>query len=318
MAAQEPSAARVNELVTDVLAPLVLGGAVLPVRPFGPSLAVRIGGTREVIDADLRSRLDVARVRRARVVAPVDVLPDVSAAELALVAALNDLLQATNHEIGGRFTVSRYGRLLAGVVETCENVAAPDSVMSALARHATFARVLELTRTDTMVSWWTGRASFRGQAPPPRLLAWKSLRRVHVDEQKIALVEMCQGFAGADEARFCDALAVWLTRSPLTDIGTLTRRAPPFAWSSSTLSLISATPGRTLAWRLLARREPALVLSSLERAGAGIPATFERERALASAFAAEVAAGFKALGSSAAKGETGRSLRASAKVPTPG
>lgn len=313
--ATEATGERFHELVTDVLAPLILGGSLVPVRPLGPSLAVRLGQGRSIVDSDLRSRLDVARVRRARLVAPIDVLPEIDADDVALVAALNDLLQATNHEIGGPFTVSRYGRLLDGVVEICRHVPAPDTALCALSRHATFARVFELSRTDTTVSWWTGRASYRGQAPPSRLLAWRGIRRVQVDEQKVGLIEMCQGFAGADEAAFRDALGAWLTRSPLTDIATLTRRAPAFGWSTSTLSLIASTAGRTLAWRLLARRSASEVTAALKRAAAEVPEAFAQERALATSFAAEVGDGFKALSDQRARPEARKpSLAETTKV----
>ena len=57
---------RCDELVQEVLAPLVLGGSVRPVRPFGALLGLRLGVGRRISDGDLASRLDVARVRRAR------------------------------------------------------------------------------------------------------------------------------------------------------------------------------------------------------------------------------------------------------------
>lgn len=290
-----PVAQRADELLQRVLAPLVLGGRLTPVRPFGPSLALRIGQRGPVIDIDLRSRLDVARVRQARRIAPVDTLPELGAAELTLAAGLNDLLQSTNHELAGAFTRGRHGRLLASVAELCEHVPAPRDVEEALARHATFARVLELSRTDTTVSWWTGRASFRGQAPPSRLLTWRKLRRVQVNEQRVALVDMCHGLAAVQDGSFCDTLGLWLTRSPLTDIATATRSSPRFGWSSSTLALISTRAGRTLAWRLLARQTSGAVLTALERAAREVPAGYTAAKALAEGFAAEVAEALQTL-----------------------
>jgi hypothetical protein len=313
--ADDAAGHRFDELVRDVLGPLILGGRVNPVRPFGPALAFRLGEGRSITDSDLRSRLDLARVRRARLIVPVDVLPDISPAEISLAAALNDLLQATNHEIGGRFTRGRYGRLLLGVGDLCEHIPSPETALEAVARHATFARVLELTRTDTTVSWWTGKASFRGQPPPSRLLAWRSLRRVNVDEHRVGLADMCQGFTGADERGFCDTLGLWLTRSPLTDIATLTRRAPPFGWSPSTLSIIAAPPGRTLAFRLLTRGGSATaVAAALTRAAGEIPAAFGREKILAEEFAAEVIAGFKAMEEQRARPEPGSPARQASRT----
>src|SRR5262245_16300704 len=105
--ARDPLAARFDALATQVLAPLILGGKVEPVRPFGP-VALVVGTGRSLNDVDLRSRLDVARVRVARLIAPVDTLPPLSVADFALAAAFNDLLQLTNHELAGPLTRSRY------------------------------------------------------------------------------------------------------------------------------------------------------------------------------------------------------------------
>src|SRR6188474_2867768 len=50
-----------------------------------------------------------------------------------------------------------------------------------MARHALLHNLFHLTRNDTTVSWWTGRARFYGQRPPTRLTSWRSLRRVRED-----------------------------------------------------------------------------------------------------------------------------------------
>lgn len=291
----DASSERFHELVEHVLAPLVLGGPLRPVRPFGARVAFSIGDQRAIADSDLRTKLDVARVRRARLIAPVDALEPIGRLDFALAAGLNDLLQATNHEIGGRLLRGRYGKLLASVVELCRSISGPRSVAEALSRHATFCRVLELVRTDTSVAWWTGSASFRGQKPPSRLLLWPSLRRVTIDERRVALPEMCHGLSGAPEDVFCDALARWLSCSPLTDIGSLTRSSPVFSWSSPSLSLVATAPGRTLAWRLLADKPRASALASLERATKAIPPEAIEARHVAEAFVKEVSEGWKAL-----------------------
>ena len=284
---------RVAQLASSVLGPLVLGGQLEPVRPFGARLALSIGD-HALADLDLRSRIDVARVRRARLVAPVDTLPDLGAAEWALVAALNDLIQVTNHELASRLTRGRHVRLLGNVRELCELVPAPRDVRSALARHATFAAVLDLTRTDTMVRWWTGRATFRGQPPAARLLTWKELRRVHVDKRSVRFGDMCEGLEVVRADEFTDVLGMWLTRSPLTDLATATRKKPVFGWSASTLSLIATVPGRTLAWRVLTRQPTALVAPMLDRATREIGDSFGAAKRLAEGFEREVAEGLKA------------------------
>jgi hypothetical protein len=288
--------ARCEELAHEVLAPLVLGGPVRPVRPFGGPLALRVGvGGRRVVDADLSTRLDVARVRRARLIAPTDALPDLDEGDWAVLAALNDLLQVTNHHLGGPLTRSRYGRLLANLRWLCERIPAPRDVIGALSRHATFARALDLSRTDSAVSWWTGSARFRGEPPPARLLAWREIRRVQVDARRIPLAEMPVGIKGVPLDDFADVLALWLTRSPLTDLATATRKGPLFAWSASTLSLVATGPGRLVAFRALAAEPRDAVVTALTRAARQVPPAYEAARALAEGFAALVARSFEDL-----------------------
>ena len=295
MTEPEAIAERLSELQANVLAPLVLGGPLRPVRPFGVRLALLLGGGVPAIDRDLGSRIDLVRVRVARLIAPIDVLPELAVAEWALLAALNDLLQLTNHELAGVLTRSRYPRLLASVRDLCELVPAPSDVGAALSRHATFARVLDCFRTDALVTWWTGRASFRGQRPPARLLRWRQLRSVEIDTRRVGLADMGHGTPGLAAPDFADALSLWMTRSPLTDLATAARKDPPFAWSASTLAVVATPPGRTLAYRVLLRQPHDLAVAALARAAREIPPRFGQARALAESFASEVAAGIKLL-----------------------
>lgn len=291
---------RCEELVHHVLAPLVLGGPVRPVRPFGGPLSLRLGVERSILDLDLRSQLDVARVRRARLLAPVDTLPALDAGDFAMLAALNDLLQLTNHHLGGPLTRGRYARLVANLCWLCARIPPPRDIQGALSRHATFGRALEVARTDSTVTWWTGSARFRGEVPPRRLLAWRDIRRVQVDARRVALSEMSLGVQGLSEIEFADVLSLWLTRSPLTDLATATRKAPVFGWSASTLALIATGPGRSLAFRACCRQPSDEAVAVLERASESVSPGFEEARSLAESFTAELKAGRKALGEATA------------------
>jgi hypothetical protein len=288
-------AERCEELAHELLAPLVLGGAAHPVRPFGGPLALRLGIGRRIVDGDLATRLDVARVRRARLLAPVDTLPELDEGDWAVLAALNDLLQLTNHNLAGPLTRGRYARIVANLRWVCDRIAAPRDVLGALSRHATFARALELARTDSAVSWWTGSARFRGERPPARLLAWREVRRVRVDEKRVLLADMPLGVTGLTPSEFTDVLAQWLTRTPLTDVATATRPSPNFAWSASTLALVATGAGRMLAFRALAGETPEAVDAALTRAANQIPPGFEDARSIAGRFQARVASGFREL-----------------------
>jgi hypothetical protein len=284
---------RCEELAHAVLAPLVLGGHLVPVRPFGGPVALRCGVDRRLADADLAARIDVARVRRARLLAPVDTLPPLDEASFALLAGLNDILQLGNHRLTSPLTRGRYARLAANLRWLCDRVPAPRDVEGALARHATFARALELARVDSKVSWWTGSASFRGEEPPARLLAWREIRRVQVDARRVPLADMVAGVPGISPDDYSEVLGLWLTRTPLTDLATATRSGPPFAWSASTLSLVATAPGRALAFRALAR-QGGDASAVLRRAVAAIPAGLEEARRLGEGFAAEVGEGMAA------------------------
>ena len=287
---------RFDDLVTRVVAPLVLGGRIEPVRPIGPRLGLALGENRTIADSDLRSRLDVARVRVARLVAPVDTVSDLTPEDFALAAAFNDLLQVSNRDLSGPFTRSRHAQLLQSAVALANAVPAPRTISEALSRHTVFARALEVARTDTTVSWWTGSASYRGQPAPTRLMRWRDLRRVREDTRSVPLVEMTSDVAVLAEGAWLDALAVWLSRSPLTDLATAARRAPVFRWSDATLSLIASVPGRTLAFRALTRQRAADATGALERATAALPPDAQQAQAVSKGFLQELSAGFAAFG----------------------
>ena len=148
-------------------------------------------------------------------------------------------------------------------------------------------------RKDSSVSWWTGKASFRGEAPPIRLLRWREIRRVNVEESRVGVAEMCIGIDAVTTEAFLDALALWLSRTPLTDLATATRREPVFGFTASSLSLIASSHGRALATRVLSREPPDLAAAALKRAASAIPVESADARALAESFAEEVREGSK-------------------------
>lgn len=285
---------RREELAHHVLGPLVLGGPLLPVRPVGARLGIRLGTEPHIADSDLKDRIETARLRRARLFAPVDVLPGFDASDWAMIVALNDLVQATNHHLGGPLTRSRYARLFGNVGWLCDRIPLPRTIEEVIARHATFAKVFDIVRIDSRVSWWTGRASFRGSPPPSRLLALPKLRQVRVEETRVPLAEMPVGCAGARPEEHAVLLTRWIHRTPLTDLACASRRWPVFAWSQPTLALVAIPPGRALAFRALIRAPSSVVLAALERATAAISPAYDEARRLAKCFTDEARAGFEA------------------------
>src|SRR5690242_13908903 len=79
-----------------------------------------------------------------------------------------------------------------------------------MARHALLHNLFHLPRNGTMVSWWTGRARFQGQEPPPRLTTWKTVRRVR---EEVTVVDFDELLAVPDTA---PVVATLLRRTPLT------------------------------------------------------------------------------------------------------
>jgi hypothetical protein len=255
------------------MAPLVLGGPVRPGHAIGARVALALGeGDRTVTDPDLEHDVRQARIRRARRLVPIDRLGAAATpAEWALAAAFHDLLQAASPTFDSPLRRSAAARILAVATEAIERVPEPANVLEALSRHTWLARVLDVARTDTTVSWWSGSRTYLGVEAPRRLQAWPDLRRVSVVATPHPLLEVSP--LAIDRGRLGDAVARLLTRTPLTELATCTREAPPFVWSDGALALVATRPGRTLTLRVLARQPPGPVDEVLGRATRALLAT---------------------------------------------
>ncbi len=239
-------AERAEALVRGVVDPLIVGGPLELQRPFGPKLALALGEVASLDD----SLIDGARLRVARSVVAIDAIAPMGPSEFALAAALNDLMQITNHELSGFATRGRHPELLDAVAALVTAMPACRNLAEVVGRHATFSRALEVVRTDTEVSWWTGSASFRGRPAPARLLAWPDLRNVQARTQQIPLAEMAGG-ADIDGEDFTAGLSAWLACSPLSDLATAHRQSPGFHWSRHTVALVATVGGSNLALRAI-------------------------------------------------------------------
>ncbi len=257
-----------DRLFRDFMAPLVVGGAIVPGRPVGGKNALLLDEHQALTDPDLVSHVEVARVRAARALWPLDRVEGPTGPEWALVAALHDLVQTTHPDLSGLFRGSASERLLRVVDLTLDRIPPPASVGDALSRHTWMARMLEIARTDTSVHFWVGSRQFLGEEPPARLLAWPELRRVRVDKTPHALLDLPAAGGHVDPARFASAVAHVLSRTPLTDVATCTRLEPAFAWTPENLALVATRGGRTLALRALARQHELDVDAALGRATA--------------------------------------------------
>ena len=255
-----------ERLFVGFIAPLVVGGAMTPGRPIGAKAALAIGEDRPLADIDKVSHVQLARVRIARRLVPIDRFGPLRAAEWATLACLHDVVQAAHPDLKGVFRRRAPLELLDIVDGALERIPSPTSVMEALSRHTLLSRMFEITRTDTVVSWWVGSRTFLGEDPPARLAAWPELRRVNVATTPRPLMDLAANGGGASPERFELSIRAVLGRTPLTDLATCTRAAPRFTWTADTLALVATRAGKTLASRALGAQNVDGVDEALGRA----------------------------------------------------
>jgi len=258
--------ATADRLFLRFMAPLVVGGEMQPGRPIGGKAALALATKAAVTDIDRFAHVQLARVRAARKLAPIDRVAAPTAHEWALAAALHDLVQSTHPGLSGLLRAKAPGKLLTMIGLTLDRVPPPSTPGEALSRHTWFSRLFEIARTDTVVSWWVGSRTFLGTTPPSRLMAWPELRRVRVERAAKPLTDLPLAGATLDRAHFGRVLDQFLTRTPLTDLASAHRSDPPFAWSAESLTLIATRAGRTLASRALRAAPEEAVSTALGRA----------------------------------------------------
>ncbi len=248
-----------------LLAPLVVGGAVRPGHAIGARAALALGGQMDPpLDPQLVKRVAAARVRAARALVPIDILGPPTPAEWTLGAALHDVLVAANPTFDAPLRRRAAERILELAGRAIDRVPMPTTVGDALSRHTWFARMLDITRKDTSVSWWVGSQTFLGVEPPARLTSWPALRRVNVLHTPRSLLELAP--LAVHRSHFTEVIAHFIARTPLTDMATCVRAAPQFTWSDGTLAFIATRTGRALTTRALARLPASEVDAVLGRA----------------------------------------------------
>lgn len=273
----------VDAVAAQVLRPLIAGGALRPVPPIGEKRALELAGT-PIVAAD--DALPALRLHAARTLLPVDTLPDPGAGEWLCAFALSDLLQVTNTTLDGVFDHDRPQKLLEMVEATLAHAGSPKSVGETLGRHATFGRLLSLSRVDTHVSWWVGHQDYRGAEPPARVLAWPRVRRVHRRADHVSLMRMAPEDAPW-AARWQAAVMQLLAATPLTTLAASARVEPRFEWTGPTLDVIALPAGRVLALRAVERAGDVRAAIANVRSAAG-RLQEDAPRRLALEFAAEL------------------------------
>lgn len=222
--------------------PLVAGGQVHVGRPIDEALVERWG--RELV----RGGPQVAAVDEARAVVAGELVvrpPRMALcpADLRLAAAAYNLLLLGHPELPGRRARARVlGRALTlSRAEPCTNR------RELLGRHALLRGLFRVVRKDQHITWWAGSRELLGQEPARRLLLWRRLRRVRVEEREAS----AYGIIPADEET-CEVLASLLAASPLTDLLTAGRKRPSFRWQGQIPLLRDAELARSIAYSWMA------------------------------------------------------------------
>ncbi len=139
-----------------------------------------------------------------------------------------------------------------------------------MARHALLHNLFALKRSDTLVSWWTGRARFLGQKPSKRLTAWKGVRRVRLEESTVDFDEL---LAVPDTAPI---VATLLRRTPLTQLLDSHPGAPPLHWEDAVFVLRDHELARAVAYHLVPDAPAKDVVAGPARLAAAFEQMLER------------------------------------------
>jgi hypothetical protein len=252
-----------RSFVRSFLLPLVCGGRLHVGRPLGAAAVERLA--RAVADgegADAVSALAVLRREVAARFLPDAGPPALDEATLRLGAALHDLLVLVHPGLEGPGLPRRQARI-AATAKALASLGAPASAEEAVERHSLLARIGEIGRTDSTVSFWLGRETFIGRVPPARVTALPNLRRVRVDAVRRSWLRDIGVPSVAREAVLALSIA-----SPLGEALDPLRLEPPLAWSRILPVLRAPALARIVAGRLLE--------VGLPRAGGGLAAALLR------------------------------------------
>jgi hypothetical protein len=249
--------------------PLVAGGEVHVGRPLTSADLARfemdLGNATVALVAVDEARTDVLAELVARPPALV-----LDADELGLAAGLHDALVLAHPDTDGTLVTDAMRRRIAGTALRMVSQPLTRDRTRVLARHALLHNLLDLGRSDVLVSWWTGRARFLGQAPPARLTAWKGVRRVREEVTRAGFDEM---LASPEVA---PVMASLLRRTPLTQLLGGGPSAPPLHWEDAVFLLRDAELARAVAYAAIRSDEPRTQVLAPARMAAAFEQMLER------------------------------------------
>jgi hypothetical protein len=245
-----------NRFLASFVLPLVAGGRLEVRGLFGPGMLARFTEDR-LLDGTLVAEVTThmrAHLARVGPVGAIDLLPYDG---IGLATVWHNLLAMTHPEATGRSGLRR--RVREWSLAMLEWVGVPRSSHEVATRHAMLARLGEVGRVDTDVEFWAGSARYVGVAPPARLVAWRSLRRVRETKTRVGFFELLQELRAEEpEESLLECAHAALALSPLTDIALLDRPPHlPFRWSPATINALGDSALRGAASRLVLARHGA-------------------------------------------------------------
>jgi hypothetical protein len=261
--------ANLEAFLTGFVLPLVAGGEVKVGRPL--SLDDVAGFDGELAHQSVAGNaIDDARERvlSTLVCRSPSLLLDVE--DLALCAGLHDALFLAHPRADGWSVTDRQRRRIGETAQLLVAQPLTRNRTRVLGRHGLLHNVFRLTRVDTTVSWWTGRARFLGQRPPSRLTAWKGVRRVREERANVDFDEL---LAAPDVT---PVMATLLRRTPLTQLLTSHPAAPALHWEDAVFLLRDIELARAVAYELLAPEDPRELVAGPARLAASFEQMLER------------------------------------------
>jgi hypothetical protein len=261
--------AHVRDFLTRFVRPLVAGGEVHVGAPIPMADLAR--WELELGDATVE-QVSVDEAREAVVQALVCHPPALvlEAEDLALAAGLHNALFLVHPRAELWSVTDRARRRIIDTALAQVSQPLTRDKPRLLARHALLHNLFHLTRHDVTVSWWTGRAKFSGQRPPPRLTAWRSVRRVRED---VAVVDFEELLAVPDTA---PVVATLLRRTPLTQLLDAHPGAPPLHWEDAVALLRDAELARAIAYQVVPDAPPRDQVAGPARLAAAFEQMLER------------------------------------------
>lgn len=263
------AAEHVRSFLTRFVTPLVAGGELHVGAPIAMPELARWENELDAASPELIAVEDArSDVLAALVVRPPPLVFDGD--DLALAAGLHNTLFLV-HPRADLWSVSeRQRRRIGDTALAMVSRALTRDRTRVMARHALLHNVFHLTRRDTLVSWWTGRARFLGRLPPPRLLAWKGVRHVQEDVTDVGFDEL---LALPDTTPL---VATLLRRTPLTQLLDTHSAAPPLHWEDAVFVLRDAELAGAVCHHLVADNHPNEIVQGPARLAAAFEQMLER------------------------------------------